>query len=327
MNRRDVLAILAGSSASPRCLAQAGGGIPVVCFLGFASEPADRPLLAALRQGLKERGHVEGQTILVESRHAAGDLNLAVQFIDEMVRRPVNVFVAPGPAAARTIHRATRIPIVALGLPPVADDQRLFASLAKPGGSVTGFSYFGEALSAKRIEALRELLPRSSMLGILHNIADPVFREWGEQTETAARAQGFETLRLGLGTSTPGEVAEHLRTLRSRGGDAVIVITDFLTVSLKDEIIRTAAELRIAVIAEWRTFVESGALMFYGADIPELFRQAAGYVDRIIRGERVAELPIQLATKFRMSINLRTARTLNIAVPPSLLATADEVLE
>ena len=301
--------------------------MPVVCFLGLASEPADRPLLAALKQGLVERGRVVGQTIALEARHAAGDLHLAAGFIDEMVQRPVDVFVAPGPAAARTIHRATNIPIVALGLPPVADDQRLFASLARPGGSVTGFSYFGEALSAKRIEVLRELLPRSVVLGILHNVADPVFRAWGEQTETAARKQGFETVRLGLGTNTPGEVAEHLQALRSRGGDAVIVITDFLTVSLKDQILRTAAALRIAVISEWPTFVEAGALMFYGADIPELFRQAAGYVDRIIRGERAGDLPIQLATKFRMSINLKTARALDISVPLSLLVSTDEVLE
>lgn len=327
MKRRDILALLAGLSAIPRSLAQTKDKVPVVCFLGLASEAADRPLLAALRRGLKERGQVEGRTILLESRHAAGDLGLAAQFIDEMMRWPVDVFVAPGPAAARAIHRATRIPIVALGLPPVAHDQNLFANLAKPGGSVTGFSYFGEALSAKRIEALREILPRSSMLGILHNVADPVFREWGGQTEATARAQGFETMRLGLRSASPGDVSEHLRALRNRGGDAVIVITDFLTVSLKDEIIRTCAELKVAVISEWPTFVESGALMFYGADIPELFRQAAGYVDRIIRGERAGDLPIQLATKFRMIINLKAARMLNVTVPQSLLASTDEVLE
>lgn len=322
-----MLALLAGFPAIPSSLAQIRGRMPVVCFLGLASEPADRPLLVALRRGLTERGHVEGRTILLESRHAAGDLSQAARFIDEMARRPIDVFVAPGPAAARAIHRATQIPIVALGLPPVPDDQGLFASLARPAGSVTGFSYFGEALSAKRIEALREILPRSFMLGILHNVADPVFREWGGQTEATARAQGFETMRLGLRSASPGDVAEHLRALKGRGGDAVIVITDFLTVSLKDAIIRNCAELKVAVISEWPTFVESGALMFYGADIPELFRQAAGYVDRIVRGERAGDLPIQLATKFRMIINLKAARMLDIAVPPSLLASADEVLE
>ena len=328
MRRRHVLALLAVLQLILRSQARAGGTVPVVGFLGLASEQADRPVLDAFRRGLRERGHVEGQTILLESRHADGDLTLAARYIEEMARRPIDVFVAPGPAATRAIHRATRdIPIVALGLPPVATGHNLFTSLARPSGRVTGFSYFGEALSAKRIEALRELLPNSSVLGILHNIADPVFHEWGVQTEDAARTQGFQPVRLGLRSNSSAEVAEHPRSLRGHGGDTVIVITDFLTVSLKDEIIRIAAELGIGVIAEWPAFVESGALMFYGADIPELFRQAAGYVDRIVRGERAGDLPIQLATKFRLIVNLRTARTLNLSVPPTLLASTDEVIE
>ncbi|WP_187144480.1 ABC transporter substrate-binding protein [Microvirga massiliensis] len=328
MRRRHVLALLAVLPVIPRSRAQTGGTVPVVGFLGLASEQAGRPILDAFRRGLKEHSHVEGRTILLEARQADGDLTLAARYIEEMERRPVDVFVAPGPAATRAIHRATRdIPIVALGLPPSATGHDLFTSLARLGGRVTGFSYFGEALSAKRIEVLRELLPNSSVLGILHNIADPVFHEWEVQTEDAARAQGFQPVRLGLRTNSAAKVAEHLRSLRAQGGETVIVITDFLTVSLKDEIIRTSAELGIGVIAEWPAFVESGALMFYGADIPELFRQAAGYVDRIVRGERAGDLPIQLATKFRLIVNLRTARTLNLSVPPTLLASTDEVIE
>jgi len=327
MRRRHVLALLAGWPVAFRSVAQTQDRMPIIAFIGFASEQADRPVLDAFRQGLRDCGHVEGRTILLESRHAGGDLNLAAQFIEEMVRRPVDVFIAPGPAATRAIHRATRIPIVALGLPPVPGEHDLFSSLARPGGTVTGFSYFGEALSAKRIEALREMLPNSTVLGILHNVADPVFRQWGAQTDATARAQGFEPVRLGLQSSSPDEVREHIRALKSQGGDAVIVITDFLTVSLKDEIIGTAAEARIAVIAEWPAFVEAGALMFYGADIPALFRQAAGYVDRIVKGERPGDLPIQLATKFRLIINLKQARNLNIAIPPGILALADEVIE
>jgi putative tryptophan/tyrosine transport system substrate-binding protein len=307
--------------------AQTRGKVPVVGFLGFASEQADRPFLEALRTGLKEHGYVEGQTILLESRHAAGDLTLAAQFIDEMVRKPVDVFVAPGPAATRAIRRATEIPIVAMGLPPMAGNHDLFANLAKPGGSVTGFSYFGEALSAKRIEALREMLPKASVLGILHNTIDPVFREWGVLTEAAVRAQGMQPVRLALRSNSPTEVAELLRSLRSQGGDAVIVVSDFLTATMKDEIIGTSAALGIAVVAEQATFVESGALMLYGADIPDLFRQAAAYVDRIIKGEHPRDLPIQLASKFRLIINLKTARLLSITVPPSLLAQADDVVE
>ena len=138
MKRRAFLWLIVALPAAGGGLGQNRAGIPVVGFLGFASEEADRPTLDAFREGLKERGHVEGRTILVVARHAGGDLDRAAQLIDEMTRIPVDVFVAPGPAAARSIRRATQIPIVALGLPP--SDPDLFRSLARPGGSVTGFS-------------------------------------------------------------------------------------------------------------------------------------------------------------------------------------------
>jgi len=301
--------------------------LPVVAFLGFASVEADRQTLAAFRKGLIEQGHVEGQTIVVEARHAGGDMDLAARLIDELARKPVDVFIAPGPAGTRWLRQVTLIPVVAIGLPPAAGGHDLFVSLAKPGGTVTGFSNFGEELSAKRIEILREMLPRSSVLGILHNVTDPVFREWGVQTEASARAQGWRAMRLGLRSTAPGEVADLLRSLRSEGGDAVVVIRDFLTHTMQDEIIRTSAELRIAVIAEQAKFVEAGALMTYGADIPDLFRRAAGYVDRIVKGEKAGDLPIQLPAKFEFIINLKAAKALGITVPATLLARADEVIE
>jgi putative tryptophan/tyrosine transport system substrate-binding protein len=325
MRRRDILALFAVFSAPAPVRAQTR--LPVVGFLGFASEAADRPYLEAFRKGLEEQGLVEGRTILLESRHAGGDLTLAAQLIDEMVRRPVDLFVAPGLAATRSIRRATKTPIVALGLPPAAGDHDLFASLAKPGGSVTGFSYLGEELSAKRIEVLREILPSLSVLGILHNMADPVFRDWGVQTEASARAQGIQTVRLGLQSASTADVGELLRSLRHQGGDAVIVIRDFLTDTMSHEVIRTSSTLRIAVIAEQKSLVESGALMSYAADIPNFFRQAASYVDRILKGVNPGDLPIQLPNRFELVINLKSARALGLTIPPGLLAQADEVIE
>ncbi len=326
MRRRDTLALLALLPSATRSLAQSNGRLPVVAFLGFASPEADRLGLSAFRKGLQDQGHVEGQTILLEARHAAGDITRAAQIIDEMVRRPVNVFIAPGPAAFRSIHRATQIPIVALGLPPTGDND-LFASLARPGGTVTGFSHFGEALSAKRIEVLREVLPNASVIGILHNVADPVFRDWGVQTEASARQQGLRPVRLGLRSTSPIEVREHLQSLRDQGGDAVIVISDFLTHTMTDEIIQTSARLRICVIAEQARTAEAGALLSYGANLPDLFRQAAGYVDRIIKGEKAGDLPIQTPTKFNLVINMKTARAYGLEIPPALLARAIEIIE
>jgi putative ABC transport system substrate-binding protein len=137
----------------------------------------------------------------------------------------------------------------------------------------------------------------------------------------------LHTVRLGLRSTSPGEVTTLLRSLRDEGGDAVVVIRDFLTHTMRDEIIRTSAELDIAVIAEQAAFVEAGALMTYGADLPDLFRRAAGYVDRIVKGEKAGDLPIQLPAKFEFIINLKTAKALGIAVPAVLLARADEVIE
>jgi putative ABC transport system substrate-binding protein len=310
-----------------RSFAQTQGRLPVVGFLGFATEQADRASLTALRRGLSEQGYVEGQTILLEARHAGGDLDLANRYIHEMIRRPVDVFVAPGPAATRSIRRATQIPIVAIGLPPAAGDHDLFASLTRPGGTVTGFSYFGEELAAKRIEVLREFRPELSVLGILHNVIDPVFRDWGIQTEASARAQGLRSVRLGLRSLSPDEIRRLLQSLRDQGGEAVIVIRDFLTHTMADAIVSTAASLGITVVAEQERLVEAGALMSYGADIPDLFRRAAGYVDRILKGEKAADLPIQLPTEIEFVINLKTAKALALEVPPALLARADAVIE
>jgi len=327
MRRRDALALLAAWPVGTPSLAQARGKLRIVGFLGFASEQADRPTLEAFRLGLREHGHEEGRTILVEARHAGGDLTLAANYIDELSRKPVDVFVAPGPGAARSIRRVTDIPIVALGLPSTGGDADLFGSLASPGGTVTGFSNYGEELSAKRIEFLRELLPEARMVGVLHNATDPVFRGWGVQTETSARAHGLQPQRLGLSSSAPDEVGALLRWLRAQGGDTVIVVRDFLTSTLQDDILSTSDELGISVVAEQASFPRAGALISYGPDIPDLFRRSAGYVTRIVKGEKAGSLPIQLPTKFELVINVRTAQRLGIWVSPMLLAQADEAIE
>ena len=171
------------------------------------------------------------------------------------------------------------------------------------------------------------MVPDAKVVGVLHNAADPVFRQWGAETEAAVREQGLRPIRLPLETSSPGEATTLIASLRAAGGDAVIVIRDFLTSSMRHEIVRSAAEFDIAVIADQKVFAEAGALMFYGADIPDLFRRAAVYVDRIVNGEPAGEFPIQLPTKFELVINLRTAKQLGISVPATLLARADEVIE
>ena len=326
MNRRALLGLLVGASLVHRP-ARAQGAPPLVAFLGFATPQADLATLEAFRQGLTEQGLVEGRSVQVEARHASGDLAVASRYIDELVKRGTAVFVVPGPAAARLVVQRTAIPVVAIGLvpTPVAGDP--YGSLARPGGSVTGFSTFGEELSGKRIELLRRALPRMTLLGILHNVADPVFRQWGEVSEAAARAQGVATLRLGLTAQSDAELLQRLQQLKAAEGSTLIVIRDFLTSSLMQPICRMALELGVAIVAEPLAFAEAGALMSYGPDLPDLFRRAAGYVDRIIKGEKPAELPIQLPTKFELAVNLGTARRLGLTLPPDVLFAADQVIE
>ncbi|MBL8700803.1 MAG: ABC transporter substrate-binding protein [Alphaproteobacteria bacterium] len=327
IGRRSAIAAGGLALASGLAHAQAERSLPVVGFLGFASEASDRASVVALRQGFAELGHVEGRTIVIESRHAEGHVDRVPALVAEMAARPVGVFVVPGQAAARLLHRITRIPIVAIGLPPTASDPDLFQSLSRPGGTVTGFSNFAEELAGKRIELMREVLPGLKAIGVLHNVVDPVFREWGVETEAAIRGQGLVSVRLGLTSVDPAEVVRLVRSLRPAGAEALIVIRDFLTHSVRDAIYGTAIEERIATVTEQRDFAEAGAFMSYGADMRDLFRRAAGYADRILKGDRPGDLPIQLATKLEFVVNQRTARAIGLVVPPSILLRADEVIE
>ena len=243
--------------------------------------------------------------------------------IDEFVALPVDVLFAPGPAAARAVVRKTKIPVVAIALPAVQSDPELFQSLARPGGTLTGFSAFGEEMSAKRIAMLKEILPGLAKLGVMHNATDPTFSAWGDQTMADTKKLGIEPIRAGLTAPTPAQVAEQISKLAEAGGTAMIVIRDYMTAAMIDEICRVGAEAEIAVIGEQAEFAQAGALFSYGADIVDLSRRAAGYVDQILKGQKPAEMPIQLPTKFELIANLKTARTLELTLPPTFLALTD----
>ncbi|MFO0201033.1 MAG: ABC transporter substrate-binding protein [Alphaproteobacteria bacterium] len=308
-------------------LATAQRRLPVVGFVGFGSPEADRPFIIAFREGLRAQGMVEGQGWQFEHRHADGDVQRGAGIIRDFAALPVDVFIVPGPSAARAIRRATTIPLVAIALPPVQSDPELFASLARPGGSVTGFASFGEEMSAKRIEFLRETIPALSAIGVMHNAADPTFDAWGRLSEASARAQGLRVLRLPLTQRDPVALAAGMRALRQEGAQALVVVRDFLTSSLIEDITATALAEGIAVIGDQARFAHAGALFSYGANLPDLFRRAAGYVIRILRGEKPGDLPVQLPTAIEFVVNLRTARALGLTVPHPILARADEVIE
>ncbi|MCC6717514.1 MAG: ABC transporter substrate-binding protein [Acetobacteraceae bacterium] len=301
--------------------------LPVVGFVGFASQEGDRATVLAFRDGMRAQGQVEGRTWRLDHRHAGGDVAQGGTIIRDLAALPVDVFVVPGPAAARAVRRATSIPLVAVGLPPVASDPELFASLARPGGSVTGFASFGEEMSAKRIEFLREAIPGLAAIGVLHNATDPTFDAWGRLTEVSARAQGLCATAVPLASRDLAALAAQMSALRAADVGAVVVVRDFLTSSLIEEIVAAAMVEGIAVIGDQAAYAQAGALFSYGASQTDLFRRAAGYVVRILRGEKPGELPVQLPTAIEFVVNLRTARALGLTVPHAILARADEVIE
>jgi putative tryptophan/tyrosine transport system substrate-binding protein len=306
-------------------VAQPANPRPLVAWIGLASAHGDRRVLAAFRQGLAEAGRIEGQNIRLVLRHADGAASRLPALIAELEAMDASVFIAGGRAVARELVRATRRPIVALRLP--ADDTMLYASLARPGGNLTGLSNFSEELAAKRIEILKEFLPDVSTIGLVYAAPSANAFDFGAEAENAASARGLTAIRLPIVVPTPEEAARLVRSLRPAGVQALLVVQDFVTISLRDQMMRIALEEKLATVTEDREFAENGALVSYGADLPDLFRRAASYVDRILKGADPGELPIQLATKFELVLNLKTARAIGLTVPPAILARADEVIE
>ncbi|MEZ5844851.1 MAG: ABC transporter substrate-binding protein [Hyphomicrobiaceae bacterium] len=327
VTRRGLIVFGAAGLAASPAVGQPPKRLPVVAFIGFATSQADNQTVEAFRQGLRELGHREGATVIVEAHSNEGDVARGLALIQALAARQVDIFLSPGPAVTRLIARHTRVPVVAIALPPESAGSDLFASLARPGGLVTGFSTYGEHLSAKRIELLREALPGVTTVGIMHNATDPSSGLWGDQTAEDARRQGLSVHRLALASTEAREVERQLDELRRSGGKAVIVLRDFLTASRVAEIGRIATSKGIAAFGESNDFPRAGALISYGPDVLDLFRRAAGYVDRILKGERPGDLPIQLPTKFELAVNLETAKALGLTIPPSILIRADEVIE
>jgi putative ABC transport system substrate-binding protein len=320
----DIIAVLVLTLGGA---AHADAGANVVGFLGIADQPSHTADVAALRRGLADLGYVDGQTIVIEERYADGGMERLQVLLGDLLAGDASVVVVPGLAAALAVlRRAPDMPVVAVGLPSTVVYPDLFASLQRPGGSVTGFSHFGEDLAVKRVELLRETIPGLSTVAILHNSADPLYRAWGEKTEDAAIQQGLKTVRIGLESADVPDLTVALESAAGRGAAALIVVRDFMTHTLRNDIVRVANVLNMPVMSEQRVFVEAGGLMSYGASFPDLFRRAATYVDAILRGSSPSEMPIQLATEFELVVNLTTAEQLGIAIPPSILLRANQLI-
>jgi putative tryptophan/tyrosine transport system substrate-binding protein len=282
--------------------------------------------LEAFRQGLRDLGYVEGQNLVIELRAAEGSAERLRDWAAELVQLQVDVIVGVGTAAIRAAQHATHtIPIVMAGTAdPVG--QGLVASLARPGGNITGLSLLMAELPGKGLELLKETVPQSARVAVLANPADPTSEARMNNLRMAAQALGLH-LRV-LEVRSADELDTAFAAMTREGADALIVLSDVALMNpLRGRIAALAAQSRLPAMYDWRMYVDAGSLMSYGPSLPDLYRRAATYVDKILKGAKPADLPVEQATKFELVLNLKTAQALGITLPPSLLVLADEVIQ
>src|SRR5262245_11315945 len=323
--RREFIALLAGAAALPLAArAQQPGRLRTIGFLGPNTHSAASEWVAALVKRLRELGWTEGRTITIEYRWAEGREERFAEIATELVRLKADVIVTSGTQAVMASKNATSvIPIVfATAGDPVGSG--LVGSLARPAGNVTGLATLANELAGKRLELLREVVPDLRRVAIMGNIANPYMTlELGE-VQAAARTLGLETITLEIRRAQ--DLAPAFEALKSRA-DALYVCTDALTNTHRIRINIAALGERLPTMHGSRDLVEAGGLMSYGPNFPDMFRRTADYVDKILRGAKPGDLPVEQPTKFDLVVNLTTAKALRLDVPPTLLTRTDEVIE
>jgi ABC-type uncharacterized transport system substrate-binding protein len=298
---------------------------PRIGYLGGGSSSAARHLLEAFRQGLRELGYMEGQNLTIDYRWAEGRPDQLPGLAEELVRLKVDVIVTHGAVATRAARRATAaIPIV-FASSGDAVATGLVASLARPGGNVTGLTIIAPELAGKRLELLREAIPRFTRLAVLWNSANPVVVPEFKETQVAARTLGVQIQSLEV--TDPGGFAGAFSDMRGKRPGALIVLSDAMFLSQNAQIVGLAAKSRLPAMYAESEFIVAGGLMSYGSNLVVQYRRAATYVDKILRGAKPADLPVEQPTKFELVINVKTAKALGIEIPQSILVRADKVIE
>jgi putative tryptophan/tyrosine transport system substrate-binding protein len=325
MKRREFITLLGGTAAAWPRAARAQQAVPVIGFINSGSPSTSAQSEAAFRRGLADGGFTEGRNVTVEYRWAEGQYHRLPAMAADLVRRQITVILAGGPPAVRAARAATStIPIVfTSGDDPVK--AGFVASLNRPGGNITGVHIFLTELEPKRLGLLREVVPRAELIATLVNPNFPDIENQLQDLRVAAQSltQRIEVIHAGNESEFDAAFAA---MARSRA-DALLVGTDPFFNSQRDRIVALAARYAIPAVYEQRTFVASGGLMSYGTDLADGYRQAGLYAGRILKGERPGDLPVTQSIKFELVINLKTAKTLGLEVPSSILARADEVIE
>ena len=328
MRRRAVITMLGGAAAAWPLAAQAQQPVmPVIWFLNTQSPDGFTDRLRGFRQGLKEAGYIEGETVAIEYRWAENQLNRLPELAADLVRRQVAVIASGGgiPPALAAKAATTTIPIVFV----VAEDPvrlGLVASLARPGGNLTGINFLSSELGAKQFGLLRELVPGAVRIGVLVNPTNPRPAEMlVPEVEAAARTTGLQ-IQI-FNASTGREINGAFAAIARERIDAVLIAADPYFTVRRVQLANLAARHAIPASYVARDFPEAGGLMSYGTDVTDTYRQVGVYAGRILKGAKPADLPVVQASKFALVINLATAMMLGLEVPPTLLARADEVIE
>jgi putative tryptophan/tyrosine transport system substrate-binding protein len=324
-SRREFITLLGGAAATWPLAARAQqAAIPVIGFLRSASLNNATPLVTAFRQGLKEAGYVEGQNVAVEFRSAEGRNDQLPGLVAELVRRQVAVIVCNVTAASAAKAVTSTVPIVfATGYDPIGEG--LVTSLNRPGGNVTGVSFLGNALGAKQVELLHELVPKATTIAVLVDINFQGSASGLTDVEAAAHSLGQQLIVLHASNERDLDTAS--ATLAQQRADALIVLGAAFFLSRRDQIIALAAQHGLPAIYQVPDFVAAGGLMSYGGSIRDAYRLVGVYTGKILHGAKPADLPVQQSTKLELIINLKTAKALGLQIPDRLLALADEVIE
>jgi putative ABC transport system substrate-binding protein len=330
MDRRTFLASVTGGllAAPPAAEAQQARKVVRIGVLeqgGSGPSPGSNKILGAFRQHLREMGYIEDQNLVMEYRFAEGRAERLPDLAAELVQLKVDVIVAGGTLGPLAAKRATtRVPIVlAAAGDPVGTG--LVASLARPGGNVTGLSNHSADLTGKRLQLTKELVPGLSRIALLWNAANPIAVLVARETETAARTLGVEVQSIEV--RAPDDFENALAAPIGGGVGALFVVDDPLVFRYLRLIADFAIRNRLPATAFYKQFVEAGGVMSFGASLADLYRRAAIYVDKILKGAKPEDLPVEQPTKFELVINLQTAKALGLTIPPSLLQRADQVIE
>jgi putative tryptophan/tyrosine transport system substrate-binding protein len=323
LRRREFISLLGGTAAAwPLAVRAQQRHVPTVGILNYASAQDLRVI--QFLHALRDLGYVEGRNLALVQRHADGVLDRLPPLAAELVAAKVDLIIALGPAVWAAKQATTAIPIV-IAFSGNPERQGVVASLARPGGNLTGFSYMSGDLAGKRLELLCGALAKCSRVAALYNPQEPATTLELEETGAAARTLGV-TLQP-VAARYADELEQAFASAERTQAEGLLVFTHGFAVLNRARIMELAARQRLPVMYGWREFVEEGGLMSYGPDIQILVRQAAIYVDRILRGEKPSNLPVQQPTRLELIINLKTAKALGLTVPPTLLARADEVIE